>query len=333
MPEEQKKCFCIVAVAVGIPALLIVILIPVSFSTLEYYEMGFERQKSSGTVDKSEVYTNGKYFVGPDVEFKVFSSDAHFVTLKDIAIFTADKLEVKMTANLQYFLRADELVLLHDAYDTDYRDIVKNSALDAVKGATTGYNTRELITNRKVMEETVYKAVRDRLGGTCCRSDCSSYKYACPAGCKPTSTCTSADKGIYVDVKYFQLGTITIPSDVQSQYMKALTLQEEADREKLLQDAQVVRKNTTAMVQVIKNEAAEIRENGTAYANLITVTSQANYTATLETARADGLKGVFTSLGFTQQQYKSSFDYLKTLRGMDKAHLTVDFQQRIVGNL
>lgn len=30
--------------------------------------------------------------------------------------------------------------------------------------------------------------------------------------------------------------------------MKALTLQEEADREQLLQDAQVVRKNTTAMV-------------------------------------------------------------------------------------
>lgn len=72
---------------------------------------------------------------------------------------------------------------------------------------------------------------------------------ACPIGCKPTSTCTSTDKGLYVDVKYFQLGTITIPNDVQSQYMKALTLQEEADREKLLQDAQVVRKNTTAMVR------------------------------------------------------------------------------------
>lgn len=38
-----------------------------------------------------------------------------------------------MTAYLQYFLRKDELVLLHDAYDTDYKDIVKNSALDALK--------------------------------------------------------------------------------------------------------------------------------------------------------------------------------------------------------
>lgn len=71
---------------------------------------------------------------------------------------------------------------------------------------------------------------------------------ACPTGCK--TTCTTTDKGYHVDVKYFQLGSITIPNDVQSQYMKALTLQEEADREKLLQDAQVVRKNTTAMVRL-----------------------------------------------------------------------------------
>lgn len=42
-------------------------------------------------------------------------------------------LQVKMTAHLQYFLRKDQLVLLHDTYDTDYRDIVKNSALDALK--------------------------------------------------------------------------------------------------------------------------------------------------------------------------------------------------------
>jgi hypothetical protein len=38
-----------------------------------------------------------------------------------------------MTAHMQYFLRQDQLVLLHDAYDTDYRDIVKNTAMDALK--------------------------------------------------------------------------------------------------------------------------------------------------------------------------------------------------------
>lgn len=51
-----------------------------------------------------------------------------------------------------------------------------------------------------------------------------------------------------VDVKFFQLGQVTIPSSVQERYMKALTLKEESDRENLVQEAKVVRKTTNAMV-------------------------------------------------------------------------------------
>ena len=83
----------------------------------------------------------------------------------------------------------------------------------------------------------------------------------------------------------------------------------------------------------LKNTALETEQAGTATANLITATAQANYTAILEGARVDGLKNAFTVLGLSTQEYKNSFDYLRTLKGTDKAHFTVDFQQRIVGNL
>ena len=49
-------------------------------------------------------------------------------------------------------------------------------------------------------------------------------------------------------VKYFQLGAVEIPSDVEDRFLRALTLQEEAAREKLLQEAQIVRKTTEAEV-------------------------------------------------------------------------------------
>lgn len=51
-----------------------------------------------------------------------------------------------------------------------------------------------------------------------------------------------------MDVRYFQLGEVTIPATVQERFMRSLTLQEESDREVLVQEAKVVRKNTTAMV-------------------------------------------------------------------------------------
>ena len=42
-------------------------------------------------------------------------------------------LQVDLDLNLQYFLRSEELVKLHNKYDLDYEGVMKSSALDAVK--------------------------------------------------------------------------------------------------------------------------------------------------------------------------------------------------------
>lgn len=84
---------------------------------------------------------------------------------------------------------------------------------------------------------------------------------------------------------------------------------------------------------MIENDAKEISQNATAQATLIGSIAQANYTAILESARSDGLKRAFVELNFNLQEHKNSFDYLRTIRGQDNTHLTVNFQQRIAGNL
>ncbi|XP_069107759.1 uncharacterized protein [Argopecten irradians] len=328
IPTVAKVIIALVAIGV----LLIVILVPMSFSYLEYYEYGFLRQKSTGTVTLDKVYTSGRSYTGPDVEFKIFQADAHKVELDDITVFTADKLEVSVTVYFQYFLRMEDLPLLHAAYDLYYEDVMKTSATDAVKGATTTFNTKQMITDRKILEETLYTAVRERLGGICCRKDCSAFASACPPGCKPYSSCETGDKGLYADVRYFQLGEVEISDSVKERFMQALVLLEEAETEILKQEAQVIRKNTTAIIQRTENEAAEIQEQGTAEAAYIQSIANANYTAIIETARSEGLKAVFNRLAVTDQKYKSSFDYLRTLRGLTHIHLSVDYQQLIAGN-
>ncbi|OWF44238.1 uncharacterized protein LOC110458644 [Mizuhopecten yessoensis] len=328
VPVYGKAIIVVSAIAI----LLICILVPMSFSYLEYYEYGFIRQKSTGTVVLDKVYTAGRLFTGPDFEFKVFPADAQQVELSDITVFTADKLEVGVTVYFQYFLRVEDLQLLHAAYDIYYEDLMKSSATDAVKGATTTFNTKQMITDRRVLEETLYTAVRERLGGTCCRKDCTAFVNACSVGCKPYSTCETVDKGLFADVKYFQLGNVAISNTVKERYMQSLILMEEAEAELLKQEAQVVRKNTTAIVQRTENEAEEILQQGTVEAAYIHSVANANYTAIIESARSEGLKAVFNRLGVSSQQYKSSFDYLRTLRGLTHVHLTVDFQQLIAGN-
>ncbi|XP_076088758.1 uncharacterized protein LOC143059153 isoform X2 [Mytilus galloprovincialis] len=331
------KVIVIAVLAVlGLTAILII----TSFSYLNYWEYGLKRQKSTGSVDKTEIYDSGRYFVGPDFEFKVFPSDLHYVELEDAKIFTSDKLEVEVSVNFQYVIRKDELISLHDTYDLEYKEIMKSSALDALKsvfsnpvnasGAITVYTTRELINNRAVIEQTVWKSVRERLGGTCCNSYCGRSNPLCST-CKVV--CTASDKGLNVEVKYFQLRRIRIPRDVEKQFIQALVLQEQNEEEKLKQDAVVVRKETSQKVLVIENDAKEISQNATAQATLIGSIAQANYTAILESARSDGLKRAFVELNFNLQEHKNSFDYLRTIRGQENTHLTVNFQQRIAGNL
>lgn len=335
MAEETALIAKIVIGFVIVGVGLIVILVPMSFHGLEYYEYGFKRQKSTGSVDLSQVYTVGKHFIGPDFEFKVFKADAHMVKLNNIAAFTQDKLEVTVDATFQYYLRKRDLALLHQAYDIHYEDVMVSSSIDALKGSVTVFTTRQLFGNRSHVEETLFKAVRERLGGTCCPDpkDCILYKNGCPTDCKEGADCTDKYKGIYVDVRYFQLGYVNIPGDVEERFLRALTLQEDALKEQLLQDAQVVRKETDAKVRKIKNEAAEISQNAESQAELLRIVSRANYTNTVELARSKGLQSLYSSLGITNQEHKNSFDYLRTLRGLDNVHLTVDFQQRIAGKL
>ena len=80
------------------------------------------------------MYTSGRYFVGPDFTFKVFQANAHFVKLDKIAVWTGDKIEIKITCTFQYFLRKDFLPDLHEAYNVDYKPVVKGTAIDAIKG-------------------------------------------------------------------------------------------------------------------------------------------------------------------------------------------------------
>lgn len=64
---------------------------------------------------------------------------------------------------------------------------------------------------------------------------------------------------------------------------------------------------------------------------MIKVMAEANSTVITEQARMDGLRILYTKLGIRDQFQKSSFDYLRSLRSQDNVHLTVDFQQIILG--
>jgi len=325
--EAKSKFFCVGAITLALLGLIIG-LIAGSFADVNYYEYGFVKSKTTGSVDTSEVYTSGRHFVGPDKTFKTFQSTAHLITLDDILIFSRDKLEIGITVDLQYFLNKDDLHELHDEYDLFYEEIFKQTAKDTVKGTVTEYSTREFFEKRPEIEQKIFLALRKRFSGTCCEPLCDDKDFLCVPGCKkPRSTCTKADKGLFSTVKYFVFGRVTIPNDVSDRFQLTLIRQLETEKESFVQDEAVVRKKTDQKVRLIENEAEEIRRNATAKASFIAGKATSDAQFLVNDAHRDGLKNLYTSLGITDEKHKASFSYIRTLTENKAVRLNVGFQQ------
>ena len=68
------------------------------------------------------------------------------------------------------------------------------------------------------------------------------------SGCTPYKECRKRDKGLFADVRYFQLKRVNIPWDVENRHLRNLVIAEEAVTELFHQEAQIVSKETEAKV-------------------------------------------------------------------------------------
>jgi len=322
--SAQTKCGIGVAVVLLIG---LIILLASSFADVHYYEYGFIKSRSTGSVDTSAVYESGRHFVGPDKYFKTFPATAHIVSLRDIEIFTRDKLEVTITVNVQYFLNKDDLAELHQEYDIFYKDVFKQTAKDVVKGAVTTYATRQFVNKRPEIEQKIFTELRKKFSGICCDPLCEAGSaFPCIENClQPRRNCTKADKGLFSTVRYFQLGDVKIPQDVQKRYLLTLTRQLDSEKEKFIQESAVVRKNTEQRVRSIQNEASEIRKNATAEAELIQAKAEADAKFKIESSHREGLKKMYSDLGVTDDKDKSSITFLRSISQNDDIHISVGF--------
>jgi hypothetical protein len=117
MADQRMILVVVVGAIAAIGLGLLVILLPMSFSYLEFYEVdfliislfllfiifeslliyikyGFARRRTTGNVDTNYVYAGGRHLIGPDFQFKIFYGAGQFVRYNHIPIFTLDNLEV-----------------------------------------------------------------------------------------------------------------------------------------------------------------------------------------------------------------------------------------------
>lgn len=304
-------------------AALVCILVPMSFSDLHYYELGFEKSKISGSVDTSTVYKGGRHFLGLFVEFKKFRADMHYESFKNIAIFNKEKLEVLFSCSLLYKLRPAHLSKLHDTYDLHYRPIIRSTTLATLKGVATQFAVDEYRMEREKVRKAFSEEVAKQLGGNCCAKDCT----ICPAGCLPLDTCN--ELGLFVEVRYFHLHMVGITSEQESRYLKQVVETEKKDTELYKQEESMKRIETDQLSDEIKNEANEVREKAIADSDLVKANATIDAKRITSDAANQGLQIIYSKLNITSGSEKKSLDYIRTLVETKVANIYVGFDYMV----
>lgn len=306
---------CAVILVTGVLSLIVFLgVFPASFVYLDYYQIALKYNKITGVVDRSTTYEFGCYILGPSVGFLEFDGTAHTVS-KTHGVFTVDKMPITISYHVQYFLRENEIGVLHSKFGMDYDSVIRSVIESEVKNAAVPYSVDQFRLQRSVLEKYFHRKLKYRLEGDCCPECCPSScdTFTACSLCPPPSTC---DQGFHINVDYFHLGQVDIPNQVTERYLTRTLLKEFGDREFFIQKKVIETAKTLQLTKQIRNTAQEIQEAANVEARKIGVVSTVNYEANLTQANILGLSGMFSTLKVTQEDHKLSIMMIRALENI-----------------
>jgi hypothetical protein len=213
---------------------------------------------------------------------------------------SADKLDTFIDVEFAYFLVRDEIIALKIELDQSYDQVIKNTALAAIKNTAVNFNTADYFLNRTLIEASFFTAV------------------------------TSSVRQYHAVVPFIFLSGVKIPDQVSGkQLATAIQLQNNAQQIYTSQAA-VIRATTNQLVNQIENNATLLIQTATAQAAQIVQNAQTNATNTVQEARRSGLGYYYSRVNMTLPKHKASLDFITTLQQAGQAALHIGYQTKII---
>ncbi|CAB9500915.1 SPFH domain / Band 7 family [Seminavis robusta] len=299
------RCKCILGVLV-VGILLTIILVPLSFSYVEYYEYGLAQRKTTGSVDTSRVYAKGRYALGPDYKFLKYQADAHVETLRSFSVFSSGDsnssigLDFKLDIDFTYLLKKDEIGVVHQELARSYQGIILSRAKDAIKNEAARVTFLQYFQNRSLVETRFRDAVQRRW---------------------------EINPSLHATLDQFHLGRIQIPESVAGKQLEAKIQNERNDQEAFLQEAAIEREMTAVLVNSIDLETQKVLRTAFAQASLIQSRATSQARQLIADAQTDGIQQLVAATEIDGQEQLTAFTYIRTLqnrRGDSNNNTTVE---------
>merc|ERR1712159_652579 len=212
--DQRFACYPILCCCFCTGCLLTVILLPLSFSKIEYFEAGLLAQKSTGTVDTEEIYRSGNHFIGPDFEFKTFPISLQNFDQR-VSVWSKSGgndagATLILDISFQYKIRVEDIGRLYEKVAVSFEPLVVTYALDAIKNTAPRFGVDEYVTK-------------------------------------------SLKTDIFVDVLDLQLRKIQLSDDYQTTKLNAALQKESNAKEQYIQKKTLIEEQTSLEVLQIDN--------------------------------------------------------------------------------
>lgn len=302
MPES--KCITTTSICTSVAIIiLLVIILPLSFSYIDYYDYGLRQRKSTGSVDTDKVYSSGRYFIGPDHRFLKYPADQHILHLEDLAVFSdggeeSVGLTFYIDIDLTYAIKEKEVGELHKELARNYQSVIQSRTNEAIKNSAITITFSDYFEKRKFVEAHFRSAVQ------------SSW---------------NTEPQLHVTLDQFHIGRIRIPESVANKQLEALVQNERTAKEQYLQGARVEREETAVQVNTINLQADQLLRTTRATATQYVADATATANKIKLSALNNGTQSLLNAIGIENQSESIAYTYIRNLLRRDSLDLSVSY--------
>jgi len=279
-----------------------IIIIFLSFDTLEYQEMGLNYSWISETVEKTS-FAAGRYYLGVGNHFIKFPSMVKSLQFLDdqspttqgpaLQSRTRDGLNVRLEVSFQYRLQFPTLYKLYTTLGDQYELVLVRMAIEQLTTAATFHTAHNFFSNRSVIGEEMHKRLE--------------HHFKLHA---------------YAEVPFFQLRTVHLPDDFEAAIQDTQVKQQEIQIAQAEQSQNKVAYETTVLqavqaVRVMSNqgeaEAASIMAQNDAFCRQYEVT---------QSLQSEALSKLMTAANWKSTQLLE-YMRIRAVREHDASHTTI----------
>jgi hypothetical protein len=159
-------CGCAILLAIGL--FLIVVLVPLSFSYIEYNQVGMKREVY-GTTDTHTILTRGRHKINPGLEQLVkFDATYQQVSFLDengqsLSVYSSNGLQFNMDVIFYYKIDQERLSQTYTQYNLGYPVQVQNIAPSVIKNTAPQFAVLDYAHNRAHVQQVIGQALEQAL--------------------------------------------------------------------------------------------------------------------------------------------------------------------------